>query len=99
MPDAIIRAHLAGDICTAAGLTAKSPSPVLALCRKLMDAGYDPSASLEVHRGDTLAFRVKSIWRGAQLRMGASPAGTPILKRHETCPAARPVRQKLEAVE
>jgi hypothetical protein len=42
-----IRAQLAGDICTALGLTAKSDSPVLALCRMLVDAGHDPSTPLE----------------------------------------------------
>jgi hypothetical protein len=49
-----IRAELVGDdACTALGKTVKSPSPVLALCRKLVDAGHDPATPLEAYRGAT----------------------------------------------
>jgi len=47
----VIRAQLAGDICTALGITAKSDSPVLVLCQKLIDADHDPSAPLEAYWG------------------------------------------------
>ena len=44
-----IRAELAGsDSCSALGITISSSSPVLALCRKLVQAGFDPSTPLEV---------------------------------------------------
>ena len=44
-----IRADLAGsDSCSALGITINSSSPVLALCRKLVQAGFDPSTPLEV---------------------------------------------------
>jgi len=61
----IIRAELSDDTCSALGITAKADAPVLALCRKLVDAGHDPATPLEVYRGDTLALRVKSIGLGA----------------------------------
>src|ERR1041384_2537946 len=79
-----IRAQLAGDICTSFGITAKSGSPVLALCLKLVDAGYDPSASLEAYRGDSLALRVKSIGQAAQLKVDVAPSGGPFFKRDKS---------------
>jgi len=42
------RAELVGDdSCSALGITVRSSSPVLALCRKLVDAGHDPATPLE----------------------------------------------------
>jgi hypothetical protein len=92
-----IRAQLAGDICTALGLTAKSDSPILALCHKLVDAGHDPATPLAAYRGDTLALRVKSIGQGAQLRVTADNAGSPVFKRQETAARASLVSQIDEA--
>jgi len=63
---------LAGDTCTALGITAKSDSPVLALCRKLIAAGHDPATPLEAYRGDALALRVKSIGQGANLQVNGN---------------------------
>src|SRR5262249_35177498 len=68
-----IRAQLASDICTALGITAKADAPVLALCRKLVDAGHDPATPLEVYRGDMLALRVKPSGRGAQRQATGTP--------------------------
>jgi len=93
-----IRAQLSGDdTCSALGLTVKSDSPVLALCRKLVDAGYDATTPLEVYRGDTLALRVKSIGRGAELRVATNSSGRPVFKRQETRAAAPPMRPFEEA--
>jgi hypothetical protein len=98
--NSLIRAELAGDdSCSALGIIVRSSSPVLALCRKLVDAGHDPATPLEAYRGDTLALRVKSIGHGAQLRMGVSPTGSLIFKRKETCPTAPPVSFYREAAE
>jgi len=94
-----IRAKLAGAICTALGITAKSDSPVLALCQKLIDAGHDPSAPLEVYRGDMLAMRVKSIGQGAQLKVDVAPSGRPFFKRDKSRVIAPPIRPNLEAAE
>jgi hypothetical protein len=70
-----ICAHLAGDVCAALGISAKAAAPVLALCRKLVDAGYDSSRPLEVYRGDVLALRIKSIGAAAALEINGEGTG------------------------
>ena len=49
--------------------------PVLALCRALVGAGYDPGRPLHVYRGKTLALTVRSIGEGARLRVSGSGTG------------------------
>src|SRR5262249_18348193 len=71
-----IRAELSDShSATALRITAKSDAPVLALCRKLVDAGHDPSTALEAFRGDVLCLRIKSIGQGARLRIGTNGSG------------------------
>jgi hypothetical protein len=71
-----IRAELAGsDSCNVLGITTNSSSPVLALCRKLVQAGYDPSTPLEVYRGETLCLRIRSIGKAAALEINAYGTG------------------------
>src|SRR6516162_8039272 len=73
---AAIRADLIGsDICTALGLTINSSSPVLALCRALIEAGHDPATPLEAYRGETLSLRVRSIGEGAGLQVNSQGRG------------------------
>ena len=80
-PDALvnhtpIRATLSGDdIVTALGITAQSSSPVLALCRHLVDAGHDPATPLHAYRDDTLALTVRSIGEAAALEINAYGTG------------------------
>ena len=63
-----IRAELTGSAtATALGISARSNSPILTLCRLLIRAGHNPSARLEAHRGSTLCLRVCSIGGGARL--------------------------------
>ena len=77
-----LRAELTkSDIATAEGITVKAASPVLALCRKLIDAGHDPATPLEAYRGDTLALQVKSIGRGAKLTVEDNSIGRPTFRR------------------
>jgi hypothetical protein len=99
MHDRAIRAQMTGDTCRALGITTQSDSPVLALCRKLVDAGHDPSMPLEVYRGDVLALRVKSIGQGAQLRIATNSTGSPVFKRQETRAVAPTMRHFGEAAE
>jgi hypothetical protein len=90
----VIRAELIGsDICTALGITSRSSTPVLALCRALVEAGHHPATPLEAYRGDVLCLRVRAIGEGAALAIndegtGFRPYGKPV--------AASPMRQNEE---
>jgi hypothetical protein len=61
------------DRCEVNGLVVKHSAPVLAMCRALIDAGYDPERPLEAHRGDTLCLRVSSIAYGARYTVKGGP--------------------------
>jgi hypothetical protein len=75
---AAIAAELIGsDRCTAIGITARAHAPVLALCRRLIEAGIDPDRPLHVYRGDTLALVVRSIAEGARLTVEDNRLGHP----------------------
>lgn len=78
------------DQCEADGIAAHSSSPVLALCRELLAAGYDPARPLHAYRGDVLALKVRSIGEGARLRVAAHGVG---FERAQDCTAAPPMRQ------
>lgn len=66
----MIRAEIVGhNRAVACGIEAVADAPVLALCRKLLAAGYDSAESLEAWRGDVLCLRVSSIGRGAALQV------------------------------
>jgi hypothetical protein len=69
-----IRAELIGsDCCAVLGMTERGMTPVLALCRRLIEAGHDPATPLEVWRGSTLCLRIRRIGEAAQLE--PSPRG------------------------
>jgi hypothetical protein len=86
-----IRAELSGSsVCIAAGLKINTGSPVLAICRQLIEAGVDPALRLECYRGDVLALSVSSIAIGAQLRVRGNGAGFEITPT-ATRPTAPPV--------
>ena len=71
-----IRADLIdADTCTALGLTCNSASPVLALCRALVEAGHDPATPLEAYRGKTFCLRIRSICECAALEVNAKGTG------------------------
>jgi hypothetical protein len=72
-----LRAELIGsDTCAiAAGITARGPSPVLALCRKLTEAGCDPRRRLHAYRDGTLCLIVRSIGEAARLTVEDRPGG------------------------
>jgi len=77
----LIEAELAGNAeCSARGLTARGPAPVLTLCRALIGAGFDPRRPLNVYRGRVLALKVRSIGEGARLAV-ADSHGRPRLRR------------------
>jgi hypothetical protein len=61
----IIAALDGSDLCHAAGYTVKDHAPALAMCRLLLQSGFDPQRPLLVFRGAELAMRIKSIEYGA----------------------------------
>ena len=96
-----VRAELGGDdSASALGITVRSPSPVLSLCRALVEARCDPRRPLDVYRGNTLALRIKSIGQAAKLRVAPHGVGfvldTPADERQprpfDPAPAGRPHR-------
>jgi hypothetical protein len=73
---AAIRAELIGsDCCSAFDVTVNSSSPVLALCRRLIRAGHDPTAPLEAYRGTILCLRIRNIGEAACLEPSARGVG------------------------
>jgi hypothetical protein len=74
-----VRAELIGsDTCTALGITSRSSTPVLEICRWLINAGCDPATPLRVYRSDTLALWVHSLDAGAALTVKSAGNGSPI---------------------
>ena len=72
-----IRAELSSDsLCSALGLTVRSPSPVLALCRQLVACStYGSSTPLDAYRGDMLSLRVLGIGEAARLEVNSGGTG------------------------
>lgn len=64
-----IRAEIIGSSqATATGIMVSGRNtPVLTLCRALIDAGHDAATPLEAYRGETLCLYVISIGAGARL--------------------------------
>jgi hypothetical protein len=70
MSNAIVAELSSDSYATALGITVQSPSPVLALCRKLIQSSTNASSMpLEAYRGETLALRVRSIGEAAKLEI------------------------------
>jgi hypothetical protein len=71
-----IAARLLGDdTAVADGVTVRSSSPVLVLCRKLVEAGHDPQSPLMAWRGRVLCLRVRSIGEAVGLRVNGAGTG------------------------
>jgi hypothetical protein len=71
-----VRAELYGCTTAKAGnVTAVSSSPVLHLCRRLLEVGLDPAQPLHAYRGDTLCLLVRSLADGAALEVNAHGTG------------------------
>jgi hypothetical protein len=91
-----IQGNLTGsNQCRTEGYTARGTSPVLALCRKLVEAGFDPKRQLHAYRGDTLALHVRSIGEAAKLEINSK--GTGFIKCRVPVRIAPPVRLPAEA--
>ena len=57
------------------GIEVKGSAPVLAMCRKLVEAGYEPAEPLEAYRGDVLCLKVRTIGDGAKLVINRNGVG------------------------
>jgi hypothetical protein len=64
------------NICTAEGLEVKANAPALPMCRKLLQAGFDPERPLHCYRGETLAIKISSIRYGAKYSVSEPSTGS-----------------------
>src|SRR5262249_17791714 len=66
---------------TCSHLTVRSPSPVLALCRKLIEVStYGSSTQLDAYRDGMLCLRVRSIGKAARLTVASAGNGCPVFR-------------------
>jgi hypothetical protein len=78
-PQHPILAQIVGDdSCAAEGFTATGHAPILALCRKLIEASFDPRRPLHAFRGTMLCLTVRSLREGAALIVKTSGNGAPV---------------------
>jgi hypothetical protein len=87
-----IQASLIGsNKCTAEGITAYGPAPILKLCRELIKAGFHPGRPLHAYRGDVLCIVARTIGEAAGIDINGH--GTGFIKRPEQGGTAPPMRQ------
>lgn len=73
---AAIRCELTdSDIASALGIEIHSGSPVLALCRALVERGHDPGNLMICWRGDVESLRIRSIGEAAGLEINGHGNG------------------------
>ena len=76
IPKQVVRAELSGDgECRADGVTVRSATPILSLCRRLIADGVHPDQRLVAYRGETLCVVVRSIANGARLLLNGKGTG------------------------
>ncbi len=75
-PEKCILADITGERhALALGIAVNASSPVLALCRALVQAGHNPATPLAAYRGHMLCLRVRSIGQGARLEINSEGTG------------------------
>src|SRR5262249_22204407 len=73
-PKPIIAQLMKSDRCSTEGLEVRANAPALAMCRKLIEAGYDPDRPLHCSRGETLASGVRLVpYSDGPQKSGAAP--------------------------
>ena len=75
-PKPIIAQFIKSDRCSAERLEGRANAPALAMCRKLLEAGYDPDRPLHCFRGKTLAMKISSIAYGARYSVSEPSTGS-----------------------
>jgi hypothetical protein len=90
-PQAPIVCQIIGsDRCAYGGLVVKHNAPVLAVCRKLIEAGYDPQRPLEAYRGETLCLKIRTIAVAVKLTVEEGPNGPRLVPFRKLADAKRP---------
>jgi len=90
-----IRAELTGDSqCRAEGITVRSGSPVLEMCRVLVRARFDTGRPLHAYRGTTLSLIVCSIGEAATLDVNSK--GTGFVRHRQSVRIAAPIAPSAE---
>src|SRR5215813_13950707 len=72
----ILAQLIKSDRCSTEGLEVRGNAPALAMCRKLIEAGYDPDRPLLCFRGETLAMKISSIAYGARYSVSEPSTGS-----------------------
>lgn len=95
-----LRATLSGKCCVAECISVRCDMPILALCRALIAAGYDPGRALHVYRGSVLAFVISAIGKAAKLTVDDDSRGRPRFRlwRDRTGGTAPHVRQNAQPI-
>jgi hypothetical protein len=62
-------------------------APILAMCRRLIEAGVDPARPLHAYRNDTLCVVVRSIVEGAKLTVAEGSRGAPQFRSWKPMPS------------
>jgi len=84
-----IRAQLSSDsIASSCGISVHTGSPVLALCRRLLEEGCASSTPLQAFRGDTLCLTVRSIGEAAGLQVKTGGTGFERLSERRLAPSS-----------
>jgi hypothetical protein len=95
-PHQVIRAQIIGsNQCRAEGFTVRAASPVLTICRKLVEAGYHPDRPLRAYRGDMLCLEIRAIGEAARLEVNAHGSGFIRLRARRAAPPMRKSRPRL----
>jgi hypothetical protein len=80
-----LRIDLSSDtiasVSSTSSLAVHAGAPVIALSRKLLDGGLDPTTPLECYRGTTLCLKVRSVGEAARLYVAATTTGRPVFRR------------------
>jgi hypothetical protein len=85
--DPIIAAITGSDTAAALGITVRSCSPLLCLCRALLDAGADPNRTLHALRGDLLALTIRTLADGGRLEINQHGTGFTARRERRAAPS------------
>jgi hypothetical protein len=85
--DPIIAAIIGSDTAVALGITVRSSSPLLCLCRALLAAGADPNRPLHAFRGDVLTLTIRTLADGAQLEVNQHGTGFSARRERRAAPS------------